>query len=117
MSFLFFSRSTLTGLSSLALFRILNSFSALTSKMNPIPVARIIATSTPSGSIRHDASLPEYAISYPDTPSDSPSATSNMMMIGSLNFSRYAFQRGSFSASGMTFRPFPPTTSAESPYR
>ena len=63
MSFLFFSRSTLTGLSSLALFRILNSFSALTSNMNPIPVANNMATSTPIGSIRQDASRPAVVIS------------------------------------------------------
>jgi hypothetical protein len=109
-----FLLNTFTGLESLTLLRISNSLSAFSSKMNPTPVARSRAVRTPDGSIRISHPLSIYIISYTATRTEKKKTIRRTIMIGSLNFSRYNFQRDSFSGGGIIFFPTPDFTKSES---
>jgi hypothetical protein len=53
-------------------------------------------------------------IAYTATRTEKKNTMRRTMIIGSLNFSRYSFHKGSFSGGGMMFFPTPDLTFSES---
>ena len=101
------SRITVTITSSFTVFSTSNARAAFTSKMKPMPLARIIAKNMPIGSRKAE----KPAFSGPqqctqDITIDSSQAISRMRIIGSSNFSRNFFHNDSRAGGVNTFSPY-----------
>ena len=105
-SCIFPSRNTVTIISSFTALRTSKAFAALTSNINPIVLAKIIAIKIPNGSrkaLKPSCSGPQQCTQ--EIPSDKTQAKSNIRIIGSSNFSRNCFHNGIFSGGVRIFSP------------
>ena len=99
-------RITVTRMSSFTVFSTSNALAAFTSNIKPMVLASRIAKKMPNGSRNADRpalSGPQQCI--PDIIIDNTHANSNILIIGSSNFSRNCFQSDVFSGGVRMFSP------------